>query len=100
MQQRRADVAVRLALGVAPAGVLRRTLWDGMRVALLGLSAGVVAALALTGALSGLLYGVAPRDPATLAAAAALMLAVSGVACLVPALRAVRVDPASALREE
>jgi len=100
VQQRRADIAVRLALGGAPAGVLRRTLWDGMRVTLLGLGAGVVAALALTGALSGLLYGVAPRDPTTLAAAAALLLVVSGVACLLPALRAVRVDPASALREE
>ncbi len=100
VQQRRADIAVRLALGGAPSGVLRRTLWEGMRVSLLGLLVGVVAALALTGALSGLLYGVAPRDPTSLAAAAALLLAVSALARLLPALRAVRVDPASALREE
>jgi predicted lysophospholipase L1 biosynthesis ABC-type transport system permease subunit len=100
VQRRRADIAVRLALGGAPAGVLRSTLWEGMRVALLGLAVGVLAALSVTGALSGLLYGVAPRDPATLAGAAALLLAVSGVACLVPALRAVRVDPAATLREE
>jgi putative ABC transport system permease protein len=100
VQQRRADIAVRLALGGAPAGVLRRTLWEGMRVALLGLAAGVVVALGLTGALSGLLYGVAPRDPASLAAACALLLGVSGVAAFLPALRAVRVDPASTLRQE
>lgn len=100
VQRQRADIAVRLALGGAPAGVLRSTLWEGMRVALLGLAVGVLAALAVTGALSSLLYGVAPRDPATLAGAAALLLAVSGVACLVPALGAVRVDPASTLREE
>lgn len=100
VQQRRADIAVRLALGGAPSDVLRHTLWEGMRVSLLGLIAGVVAALALTGALSGLLYGVAPRDPTSLGAAAALLLAVSAVASLIPALRAVRVDPASTLREE
>jgi ABC-type antimicrobial peptide transport system permease subunit len=100
VQQRRADIAVRLALGGAPATVLGRTLWEGMRVSLAGLALGLVAALLLTGTLSGLLYGVAPRDPGSLAAAAALLLGVSGVACLLPALRAVRVDPASTLREE
>jgi putative ABC transport system permease protein len=100
VQQGRADIAVRLALGGAPGSVLGRTLWEGMRVSLAGLAVGFAASLLLTGALSGLLYGVAPRDPAALAAAATVLLGVSAVACLLPALRAVRVDPASTLREE
>jgi putative ABC transport system permease protein len=100
VQRRRGDIAVRLALGGAPGEVLGRTLWEGMRVSLAGLAAGLVAALLLTGALSGLLYGVAPRDPASLGLAAALLLCVSATACLIPAVRAVRVDPASTLREE
>ena len=100
VQRRRGDIAVRLALGGAPGEVLGRTLWEGMRVSLAGLAVGLVAALLLTGALSGMLYGVAPRDPASLGLAAALLLAVSAAACLIPAIGAVRVDPASTLREE
>ncbi len=100
VQRRRGDIAVRLALGGAPGGVLRRTLWEGMRVSLAGLVVGLVAAFLLTGALSGLLYGVAPRDPASLGLAASLLLGVSAMACLIPAIHAVRVDPASTLREE
>jgi len=100
VQQRRTDIAVRLALGGPPSGVLRHILWEGLRISLMGLTLGVAAALALTGALSGLLYGVAPRDPTSLASAAALLLVVSGVASLVPAVRAVRVDPASTLRTD
>ncbi len=100
VQRRRGDIAVRLALGGAPGEVLGRTLWEGMRVSLAGLAAGLVAALLLTGALSGMLYGVAPRDPASLGLAAAVLLGVSAAACLIPAIGAVRVDPASTLREE
>ena len=100
VQQGRGSIAVRLALGGAPGSVLRRTIWAGMRIALLGLAIGLAGSLALTGTLSGLLYGVAPRDPLSLAAAALVMLAVSALACVIPAVRAVRVDPASTLRLE
>lgn len=100
VQRRRSDIAIRLALGGAPGSVVGRTVWQGLRVTLAGLAVGLLATVPLTGGLSALLYEVEPRDPLTLAAAAALLVAVAGVACLVPAVRAARVDPATALREE
>jgi predicted permease len=100
VEQRRGAIAVRLALGGPPRAVLATTLRDGLRVALAGLAVGVVAALLVTRVLSGLLYGVRPRDPVALMSASLLLLAVSALACLVPALRAVRVDPAATLRED
>lgn len=100
VQRRRSDIAVRLALGGAPESVIGRTVWQGLRLTLAGLAVGLLATVPLTGGLSALLYEVEPRDPLALAAAAALLVAVSGVACLVPAVRAVRVDPAEVLREE
>lgn len=80
--------------------MLVRTLWQGMRISIAGLAVGLVGAFSLTGALSGLLFGVTPRDPLAMGGAGLLLLAVSCLACLLPALRAVRVDPASTLREE
>ena len=100
VQQRRGDIAVRLALGGDPSAVLGMTLWNGLRVALVGLIVGVAAALAVTRALAGFLYLVTPSDPWSLAGAGGLLLLVSVLATLVPALGAVRVDPATVLREE
>jgi predicted permease len=100
VQQRRGDIAVRLALGGAPGRVLGAALWDGLRVSLVGLALGGGAAFLMTGALSSLLYQVTPRDPRSLAGAAVLLLTVSAVACFVPARRAVAMDPATTLREE
>jgi putative ABC transport system permease protein len=64
-----------------------------------GVAVGVVGALALTRFLRSLLYGVAPRDVAVLAGAALLLVAVSVLACYLPARRATRIDPADALRD-
>jgi predicted lysophospholipase L1 biosynthesis ABC-type transport system permease subunit len=100
VQQRRGDLAVRLALGSDPGAILGMTLWSGMRIATLGLLAGGFAALLVTRALAGLLYQVTPTDPGALVATAGLLLSVSALATLVPALRAVRVDPAAVLRQE
>jgi putative ABC transport system permease protein len=100
VQQRRSDIAVRLALGGRRGAVVGMVLGDGMRVAVPGLALGCAAALALTGALSSLLYQVSPRDPWALAVAATLLLTVSASACLIPGVRAVRVNPATILREE
>lgn len=100
VQRRRPDIAVRLALGGAPGSIIGRTVWQGIRITLAGLAVGLLATVPLSGGLSVLLYEVEPRDPLVLGAAAALLVAVSGVACLVPAVRAARVDPATALREE
>lgn len=100
VQQRRGDIAVRLALGGNPGAVLGMTVWNGLRVALTGMAVGLLTALMVTRALAGLLYQVTPTDPSALAGAGALLLTVSVAATLIPALRAIRVDPAAVLREE
>jgi predicted permease len=100
VQQRRADIAVRLALGGSPSAVLRMVLRQGMALAVVGLVAGTIAAAGLTRVMATLLYEVSPRDPITLMGVAVLMLSVSAVACAIPGRRAVRLDPSSALRED
>jgi putative ABC transport system permease protein len=100
VQRQRADIAVRLALGGPKASVMREILVDGLRLAGLGLAAGLALTAATTGSLERLLYDVRPLDPATLTSAAALLLSISMAASFVPALRALSVDPASTLREE
>lgn len=100
VQRRRAEIAVRLALGGSPGTVLRSVVARGMALAGGGLALGSVAALGVARSLDSLLFDVSPLDPAPLAGAAALVLVVAAVACLVPGRRAVRVDPASTLREE
>jgi putative ABC transport system permease protein len=97
--QRRAEIGVRIALGAKTFDVLGLVLGSGLRLAAVGLFLGTLASASLTRVLTGFLYGVAPGDPATLAAVAGLLLAVATVACLGPAWRASRVDPQLVLRE-
>jgi len=97
--QRRGEIGLRMALGARARDVIGMILGGGLRLVALGLVAGVAASLAATRLLSGLLYGVAPGDPLTLAAVAGLLLLVATAACLGPAWRASRVDPQLALRE-
>jgi ABC-type antimicrobial peptide transport system permease subunit len=80
--------------------VLTLILRDGLRLAVPGVLLGAIGALALNRLLVNLLFGVSPTDPSTLAAVMAAVLAVALLACLVPALRATRVDAATVLREE
>jgi putative ABC transport system permease protein len=100
VSRRRREIGIRMALGASRASVLVLVVRRGLAYAAVGIAAGVVAALFLTALMQGLLYGVAPRDPATFAAAAALLLAIAVAASLVPAMRAARVDPVEALRAE
>jgi ABC-type antimicrobial peptide transport system permease subunit len=80
--------------------VLGLVVGRGMTFAGAGIAAGVLAALLLTRVMSGLIYGVGPRDPLTFAAATFVLLAIAAAACAVPGLRATRFDPLEALRSE
>ena len=98
--QRRREIGIRMALGAGRETILRSVMAHGLTLALIGLAAGVTAALLLTRLMETLLFEVRPNDPATLASVAALITAVAAAASLVPAFRATRVDPIVALREE
>jgi putative ABC transport system permease protein len=94
------ELGIRLALGATSAELQRMVMVNGLKQALAGVVLGVVAAMWLTRSMRALLYGVAPGDPLTLFAVAALLLTTAAVACFVPARRATRIDPLSILRTE
>ena len=98
--ERTREIGLRSALGAAPRDILAMVLLQGARLALAGLALGLAGALALGRFLGALLYAVEPTDPGTLAAVVALLALVALFACLLPARRALRVDPMTALRTE
>jgi len=98
VSQRTQEIGIRIALGASSRDLLRLVLGEGVRLAAAGVALGLVGALALTRAVSSLLYRVDPRDPWTFAALAAALTVVALVACYLPARRAARVDPICALR--
>jgi putative ABC transport system permease protein len=89
-----------MSLGADASRVLRMVLGEGGVLLGIGLAVGLTGSLVTTGLLRGLLFGVAPHDPMTLGAVAAIIGAVGVAACLLPAVRAAKVDPAVALRAE
>ena len=98
VSQRTREIGVRMALGAEGLQVVWLMLWQGLRPALAGVVAGLAVALASGRIIRGELYGVGPHDPVTFAAVTVLLLGIVVVASLVPAARATRVPPASALR--
>ena len=98
--QRTREIGIRMALGAQGRDVLRLVLRQGLALSVLGVAFGIAASLVGTRVLRGLLYGVTPTDPVTFAAVALLLVTVALVACLIPACRALRVDPVVALRHE
>jgi putative ABC transport system permease protein len=94
------ELGIRAALGASKQEIVALVLRQGMRLAAVGLGAGLIAALLLTRLMAGLLYGVRPADPLTLAAVTLLLAGIALVACYIPALRATAVDPVDALRCE
>jgi predicted permease len=100
VEQRTHEIGIRMALGAQPSDVLRLILREGMTLTLTGLAVGLVAALAMTRLIKGLLFGVSPTDPLTIAVIIMLLAAVAITACYVPARRAIQVDPIKSLRSE
>jgi len=98
VSKRTQEIGIRLALGAKGGQVVGLVVRQGMVMAFAGIAAGTGAALLLSKLMSGLLYGVAPRDPTTFLVVPAVFVAVAAIACLVPAVRAARVGPARALR--
>ena len=94
------ELGIRTSLGASRREIIALVIRQGMRLAAIGLAAGVIASLALTRFLAGLLYGVRPADPATLELVTALLGAIALLACYIPARRATTVDPMTALRHE
>jgi putative ABC transport system permease protein len=89
-----------MALGAAPADLVRQAIADALRTTAVGLAAGVVASYLMSKWISGFLFGVSPTDAATFAIVPVFLSAVSVAACYIPARRAATIDPVKALRFE
>jgi predicted permease len=100
VEQRTQEIGIRLALGAQTTTVKNMVVWQGMRLAILGVVIGVLASFALVRFISSFLYGITARDPLVFAGVPALLTLVALLAVWIPAQRASRVDPIIALRYE
>jgi predicted permease len=100
VKRRTREIGIRMALGGAPRDVLRLVVGQGMRLAVVGLGLGIAAALASTRLMNKLLFGIRPNDPVTFVTITLLLVGVALVATWIPARRAIRTDPTTALRTE
>ena len=100
VEQRTAEFGIRMALGAEPRALLLQVVRQGLVLGLLGVGIGIAGAMLLTSSLEGLLFGVSRFDPSSFVATAAILAAATIVASFLPALRAMRIEPAQALRYE
>jgi ABC-type antimicrobial peptide transport system permease subunit len=98
--QRKQEIGIRMALGSTAPGIFRLVARESLAIVGAGLAFGLLGAVALAQSIRTLLYEVRPMDPSLLASVCGILAAVGAIACLVPAWRATRVDPAIALRQE
>jgi putative ABC transport system permease protein len=98
--QRTSDLALRLALGARPGQLLRMMLWEGGRLALMGVTVGAAAFFLVSDSLTGLLFQVEPSEPSTLGTVAALLSGITLTATYLAARRAMRIDPMTVLRAD
>jgi putative ABC transport system permease protein len=100
VRQRTAEIGVRMAFGAAHASIFKMMVVQGLRLSAIGIAIGIGVALMLTGTMRTMLVGVEPTDPLTFVSIAAGFLVIAAIACGVPALRASRLDPMAALRDD
>jgi putative ABC transport system permease protein len=100
VNERTSEIGIRMSLGAEPRQVLGMVLWDGGRLLAAGTVLGLIGSFGVTRLLAGVLFGVTPGDPGTLAGVVLLMTTVGLVATAGPALRAARIDPLVAIRKE
>jgi predicted permease len=98
--QRTHEIGIRLALGAQTSHVLKIVVGQGMRLTMFGITIGLLASFGLARLMKTMLFGVSSADPLTLAAIACLLTSIAFLACLLPARRALRIDPIAALRQE
>ncbi len=98
--QRTNEIGIRMALGASPKQLIRLVVGEGLKLAIFGIAAGLLVALALTRSMASILFNVKTSDPIIFTAVAILFAAVAAAACSIPAWRALRVDPTVALRYE
>jgi len=98
--RRTQEIGVRMALGARRSGIIALVLSEGMRLAIAGVALGVAGAMALTRVLASFLYGIRASDPTTFVSAGLLLITAACVAVYIPARRATRVDPMTALRHD
>ncbi len=96
-RQRRREIGIRMAIGAGRGEVFRLIIAQGLRPIAIGIGVGLVGSLAVSQLLDAYLWGIAPRDPKTLAVVAIAVLGVAAIACWFPAREAVAIDPAQTL---
>ncbi len=100
VRQRTAEIGLRMALGAAPSRIFRLMVGKGLYLSVIGIGIGLIVAFAFTRILASMLVEVKPTDPVTFASVAVLFMGIAFLASWLPALRAARLDPTTALRQE